>query len=43
MCGDDVTATFDLALSASGLDRITVVYRAGKLLDRDAAKQIGLI
>lgn len=37
--GDVVTATFDLALSASGLDRITVVYRAGKLLDRDAAMQ----
>ena len=39
MCLDDVTATLDLAPSASCLDRITVVHRAGKLLDRDAAMQ----
>jgi RNA-directed DNA polymerase len=27
MCADDVTATLDLALSASGLDHVTVVHR----------------
>ena len=33
MCVDDVTATLDLALSASGLDRITVVHRPRLLSD----------
>jgi putative transposase len=27
MCADDVTATLDLALSAAGLDHVTVVHR----------------
>jgi hypothetical protein len=27
MCAEDVTATLDLALSASGLDHVTVVHR----------------
>jgi RNA-directed DNA polymerase len=29
MCVDDVTASFDLALSASGLDHVTVAHRQG--------------
>jgi putative transposase len=41
MCVDDVTATLDLALSASGLDRITVVHRPRLLSDNGSSYVAG--
>ena len=41
MCADDVTATLDLALSASGLDRITVAHRPRLLSDNGSSYVAG--
>ena len=41
MCVDDVTATLDLALSASGLDRITVAHRPRLLSDNGSSYVAG--
>src|SRR3954469_12445552 len=41
MCADDVTATLDLALSASGLDHITVVHRPRLLSDNGSSYVAG--
>src|SRR6476660_67837 len=41
MCVDDVTATLDLALSASGLDRITVAPRPRLLSDNGSSYVAG--
>jgi putative transposase len=37
MCAEDVTATLDLALSVSGLDRVTVVHRPRLLSDNGSS------
>jgi putative transposase len=41
MCADDVTATLDLALSASGLDHVTVVHRPRLLSDNGSSYVAG--
>ena len=41
MCAEDVTATLDLALSASGLDHITVVHRPRLLSDNGSSYVAG--
>ena len=41
MCADDVTATLDLALSASGLNRVTVVHRPRLLSDNGSSYVAG--
>src|SRR5258707_6752081 len=41
MCADDVTATLDLALSASGLDHVTVVQRPRLLSDNGSSYVAG--
>lgn len=41
MCADDVTATLDLALAASGLDRVTVVQRPRLLSDNGSSYVAG--
>jgi putative transposase len=41
MCADDVTATLDLALSASGLDHDTVVHRPRLLSDNGSSYVAG--
>jgi RNA-directed DNA polymerase len=37
MCAEDVTATLDLALAASGLDHVTVVHRPRLLSDNGSS------
>ena len=41
MCADDVTATLDLALSAAGLDHVTVVHRPRLLSDNGSSYVAG--
>jgi RNA-directed DNA polymerase len=41
MCAEDVTATLDLALSASGLDHVTVVHRPRLLSDNGSSYVAG--
>src|SRR5450830_670821 len=41
MCADDVTATLDLVLSASGLDHVTVVHRPRLLSDNGSSYVAG--
>ena len=41
MCAEDVTATLDLALSASGLDQVTVVHRPRLLSDNGSSYVAG--
>jgi len=41
MCVDDVTATLDLALSASGLDHVPVAYRPRLLSDNGSSYVAG--
>src|SRR5258707_11981256 len=41
MCAEDVTATLDLALSASGLDHVTVVQRPRLLSDNRSSYVAG--
>ena len=41
MCADDVTATLELALSASGLDHVTVAHRPRLLSDNGASYVAG--
>jgi RNA-directed DNA polymerase len=41
MCVDDVTATLDLALSASGLDHVTVAHRPRLLSDNGSSYVAG--
>ena len=41
MCADDVTATLDLALSASGLDHVTVAHRPRLLSDNGSSYVAG--
>jgi RNA-directed DNA polymerase len=41
MCADDVTATLDLALSAAGLDHVTVVHRLRLLSDNGSSYVAG--
>ena len=41
MCADDVTATLDLALSASGLDHVTVMHRPRLLSDNGSSYVAG--
>ena len=41
MCAEDVTATLELALSASGLDHVTVVHRPRLLSDNGSSYVAG--
>src|ERR1700693_5165494 len=41
MCADDVTATLDLALSAAGLDHVTVLHRPRLLSDNGSSYVAG--
>jgi putative transposase len=41
MCAEDVTATLNLALAASGLDHVTVVHRPRLLSDNGSSYVAG--
>ena len=41
MCADDVTATLDLALSASGLDHVPVAHRPEFISDNGSSYVAG--